>query len=98
MKMRACLIVVIVCAGALLSPGTATAQSVTSLAVLRGLVPVTTLNNTEEGRAALAANFTVTGSIQDGTAGQPTLLPFADQQQQALRDAFITDGLSLIHI
>lgn len=92
MKMRACLLVVIVCAGALLSPGTATAQSVTSLAVLRGLAPVTTLENTEEGRAALAANLTVTGAIQNGTAGQPTLLPFADQQQQALRDAFITDG------
>jgi len=92
MKMRACLLVVIVCAGALLSPGTAAAQSVTSLAVLRGLTPVATLNNTEEGRAALAANLTVTGAIQNGTAGQPTLLPFPDQQQQALRDAFITDG------
>ena len=92
MKMRACLLVAIVCAGALLSPGTAAAQSVTSLAVLRGLTPVATLNNTEEGRAALAANLTVTGAIQNGTAGQPTLLPFADQQQQALRDAFITDG------
>lgn len=92
MKLRGCLLVVIVCAGALLSPGTATAQSVTGLAVLRGLAPVTTLNNTEEGRAALAANLTVTGAIQNGTANQPTLLPFADQQQQALRDAFITDG------
>ena len=92
MKMRACLLVAIVCAGALLSPGTAAAQSVTSLAVLRGLTPVATLNNTEEGRAALAANLTVTGAIQNGTAGQPTLLPFPDQQQQALRDAFITDG------
>jgi PAP2 superfamily protein len=92
MKMRGCLLAVIVCAGALLSPGTATAQSVTSLTVLRGLTPVATLDNTEEGRAALAANFTVTGAIQNGTAGQPTLLPFPDQQQQALRDAFITDG------
>lgn len=92
MKMRACLVVVIVCAGALLSPGTAAAQSATSLAVLRGLTPVATLNNTEEGRAALAANLTVTGAIQNGVANQPTLLPFPDQQQQALRDAFITDG------
>ncbi|KQY10145.1 PA-phosphatase [Mycobacterium sp. Root135] len=90
--MRACLLVVIVCAGALLSPGTATAQSATSLPVLRGLTPVATLNNTEEGRAALAANLTVTGAIQNGIANQPTLLPFPDQQQQALRDAFITDG------
>jgi len=92
MKMRACLLVVIVCAGALLSPGTATAQSVTSLTVLRGLTPVATLNNTDAGRAALAANLAVTGAIQNGTANQPTLLPFPDQQQQALRDAFITDG------
>lgn len=92
MKMRGCLLTVIVCAGTLLSPATATAQSVTALSVLRGLTPVATLNNTDAGRAALAANFTVTGAIQNGTAGQPTLLPFADQQQQALRDAFITDG------
>ncbi|KAA0094199.1 phosphatase PAP2 family protein [Mycolicibacterium sp. P1-18] len=90
--MRACLLVVTVCAGALLSPGTATAQTGTSLTVLRGLAPVTTLDNTEAGRAALASNLTVTGAIQNGTAGQPTLLPFPDQQQQALRDAFITDG------
>ncbi len=93
MKMRGCLLVVIVCACALLSPGTATAaESLTSLNVLRGLVPVTTLDNTEAGRAALAENFRVTGAIQNGIDGQPTLLPFADQQQQALRDAFITDG------
>ena len=92
MKLRGCLLVVIVGACALLSPGTATAQSATSLNVLRGLAPVTTLNDTEAGRAALAANFTVTGAIQNGTNGQPTLLPFAEQQQQALRDAFITDG------
>lgn len=92
MKLRGCLIVAVVCACALLTPGTAAAQSVTSLNVLRGLAPVTTLNGTQAGRAALAANFTVTGSIQNGTNGQPTLLPFADQQQQALRDAFITDG------
>ena len=92
MKLRGCLLVVIVCACALLSPGTATAQSVTSLNVLRGLTPVTTLDDTEAGRAGLSGNFTVTGAIQNGTYGQPTLLPFADQQQQALRDAFITDG------
>jgi len=92
MKMRGILLVAIVCAGALLSPGTATAQGSSSLAVLRGLTPLTTLNGTEAGRAALASNLTVTGAIQNGIANQPTLLPFADQQQQALRDAFITDG------
>ena len=47
---------------------------------------------TPEGTAALAANFTVTGGIQTGAISQPTLLPFAEQQQQALRDAVITDG------
>ena len=44
------------------------------------------------GKAALASNYTVTGGIQTGAIRQPTLLPFAEQQQQALRDAFITDG------
>jgi len=68
------------------------AQSVTSMAVLNGLAPVTVLSNTEAGRAALAANYTVTGGIQTGAIRQPTLLPFADQRQQALRDAFITAG------
>jgi|GEM_PF-6664680 hypothetical protein len=46
---------------------------------------------TPEGTAALAANFTVTGGIQTGAISQPTLLPFTEQQQ-ALRDAFITDA------
>jgi hypothetical protein len=68
------------------------AQTATNLTVLRGLAPVTVLPNTYAGRAALAANFTVTGGIQTGALRQSTLLPFADQQQQALKDAFITDG------
>jgi hypothetical protein len=67
------------------------AQSVTDMAVLKGLAPVTVLSNTPEGRAALAANYTVTGGIQAGEVRQSTLLPFAEQQQQALQDAFITD-------
>lgn len=50
------------------------------------------LSNTAEGKAALAANYTVTGGIETGAIRQPTLLPFTDQQQQALRDAFITHG------
>jgi len=66
------------------------AQSATDLAVLRGLAPVTVLSNTPEGTAALAANFTLTRGIQIGATNQPTLLPYAEQQQQALRDAFIT--------
>lgn len=75
-----------------LLPLQAAAQSITNMAVLRGLAPVTALSNTDASRAALAANYTVTGGIQTGTIRQPTLLPFADQQQQALRDAFITYG------
>jgi hypothetical protein len=75
-----------------LGPLPAGAQTATNLAVLKGLAPVTVLPNTYAGKAALAANFTVTGGIQTGALRQSTLLPFADQQQQALKDAFITDG------
>jgi hypothetical protein len=70
----------------------AEAQTAQNMAVLRGLAPVSALSNSADGRAALASNFTVTGGIQTGAIRQPTLLPFAEQQQQALRDAFITDG------
>lgn len=70
----------------------AEAQSATDMPVLKGLAPVTALSNTPEGRAALAANYSVTGGIQTGEIRQPTLLPFAEQQQLALRDAFITGG------
>ena len=70
----------------------ADAQSLTNMAALKGLAPVSALSRTHEGEVALAANFTVTGGIQTGAIRQPTLLPFAEQQQQALRDAFITDG------
>src|SRR5215470_11659195 len=70
----------------------ADAQSPTDMAVLQGLAPVTVLSKSDAGQAALAANYTVTGGIQTGAIRQPTLLPFAEQQQQALRDAFITDA------
>lgn len=60
------------------------------MAALKGLSPVTVLSNTAEGRAALAANRAVTNGIQTGQVRQPTLLPFGDQRQQALKDAFIT--------
>ena len=70
----------------------ADAQTAQNLAVLKGLAPVSALSNSPAGNAALASNFTVTGGIQTGAIRQPTLLPFAEQQQQALRDAFITDG------
>jgi hypothetical protein len=75
-----------------MSIAAADAQSVTNMAALRGLAPVSALSNTADGMAALGSNFTVTGGIQTGAIRQPTLLPFAEQQQQALRDAFITDG------
>ena len=77
---------------ALVMGGGACAQSATNMAALRGLAPVSALSNSVDGRAALGSNFTVTGAIQTGAIRQPTLLPFAEQQQQALRDAFITDG------
>jgi hypothetical protein len=65
-------------------------QSVTDIAALKGLAPVTVLSSTDAGKAALGANYTVTGGIQNGTIKQPTLLPFQQQQQQALQDAFMT--------
>jgi hypothetical protein len=68
------------------------AQTATNIAVLRGLAPLTILNRSYAGEAALASNFTVTGGIQTGSVRQSTLLPFADQQQQALKDAYITSG------
>ncbi|MDP4025351.1 phosphatase PAP2 family protein [Methylobacterium sp. NEAU 140] len=74
------------------APLPALAQSATNLTALRGLAPVAALPKTPEGRAALDANLTVTGDIQTGTLKQPILLPFAEQRQLALRDAFITDG------
>ncbi|HEY5214712.1 MAG TPA: phosphatase PAP2 family protein [Acidobacteriaceae bacterium] len=70
----------------------ANAQSVTDMAILKGLSPVTVLSSTSEGRAALGANYAVTGGIQTGVIRQPILLSFAEQQQQSLRDAFITNG------
>jgi PAP2 superfamily len=76
----------------MMSGAWADAQTASNMAALKGLAPVSALANTTDGKAALASNFTVTGGIQTGVIRQPTLLPFAEQQQQALRDAFITDG------
>ncbi|GEO98973.1 phosphatase PAP2 family protein [Methylobacterium haplocladii] len=75
-----------------LVPLQARAQSAANVAALKGLAPVSILLNTPEGQAALRANLSVTGGIQTGALTQPLLLPFAEQQQLALRDAFITDG------
>jgi hypothetical protein len=68
------------------------AQSPTDMPALKGLAPVTVLENTPAGQAALGANYAVTGGIQTGDIRQATLLPFAAQQQQALQDVFITFG------
>ena len=67
-------------------------QTAADMTAFKGLAPITLLPNTTEGKAALAANFTITGGIQTGAIKQPTLLPFAEQQEQALQDAFMTDG------
>ncbi len=79
-------------AACVLTPLQAAAQSTPNLAVLKGLSPLMALPNTDAGKAALAANYAITGAIQTGAFRQPTLLPFAEQQQQALKDAFITGG------
>jgi hypothetical protein len=73
-------------------PVQSNAQSPTDMAALKGLAPVAVLSKTPQGKAALNANFVVTGGIQTGTIKQPTLLPFPEQQQQALRDVFSTTG------
>ncbi len=70
----------------------ASAQTASNMAVLRGLAPVSALAKAPAGRAALGSNYAVTGGVQTGALRQSLLLPFAEQQGQALRDAFITDG------
>lgn len=84
-----CVLILVACS---LLPHYVEAQSANDMVALKGLAPVSALANTPEGRAALAANYTVTGGLQSGEIRQPTLLPFAEQQQQALRDAFVTSG------
>jgi len=86
------LAVLAIAAAALVFAREAHAQSATNVNALRGLAPVSALQNTAAGNIALTRNLTITGAIQDGAYQQPTLLPFLEQQQQALRDAFITDG------
>ncbi len=62
-----------------------------TLYVLEGLAPFSRLMSTAPGRAVLAANHRVTYAVSSGTDAQPLLLPFAQQQAQALSDAFITN-------
>jgi hypothetical protein len=75
-----------------LAPLEAGAQTANNLAALKGLAPFAALPNSAAGQAALAANFAVTGGLQSGVLRRPSLLPFADQRQQALKDVFITWG------
>jgi hypothetical protein len=75
-----------------LAPLEAGAQTANNLAALKGLAPFAALPNSPAGQAALAANFAVTGGLQSGALRRPSLLPFADQRQQALKDVFITGG------
>jgi peptidoglycan/xylan/chitin deacetylase (PgdA/CDA1 family)/membrane-associated phospholipid phosphatase len=63
-----------------------------NLTALRGLAPISALNNSENGKSALAGNLQVTSSIQHGQNRYSGAPAFDEQQQQALRDAFITDG------
>jgi len=56
----------------------AQAQSTTDMAALKGLAPVSVLSNTAAGRAALGANYIITGGIQTGAIMQPALLPVAE--------------------
>jgi PAP2 superfamily len=89
MKSRILLWALTLCAVASVEAKT---QSPTDMAALKGLAPVSALLSTGQGKAALSANYVVTGGIQTGAIPQPTLLPFSEQQQQALRDAFITSS------
>ncbi len=92
MRIPKCVNAIAILAAMTLPAAGAEAQSAANLNALQGLAPVSALDDTDAGKAALARNVVITGNIQDGTAHQPTLLPFPAQQQQALRDAFITSG------
>jgi peptidoglycan/xylan/chitin deacetylase (PgdA/CDA1 family) len=70
----------------------APAFSKTNLLALHGLAPVSALNNSQTGKLALADNLAVTSSIQHGKTQYAGAPAFDEKQQQALRDAFITDG------
>lgn len=66
------------------------------LDALRLLAPATALGAPPEDKAGvLTANLKVTQQIQNGSAAQPLLQDFKDQQQQALRDAFVTKDNAL---
>jgi len=68
------------------------AQTAANLATLRGLAPFDQLLTNPAGKAALKANYAVTGAIQSGAAHQKLLLSFHDQQALALKDVFESTG------
>lgn len=89
--MKSRILLAIAVLGALI-PFHAEGQTASDLNAFKGLAPFTQLPNTAEGKAALEANYRITGGIQNGTIKQPTLLPFAEQEVLALQDAFQTEG------
>ncbi len=89
-RMRRLTLSAVLLAASLCGSVAACAQSRANLAALAGLAPFAALPATPAGRAALAANLRVTGDIQTGARTPPLLVPFAQQEEQALRDAFIT--------
>jgi PAP2 superfamily len=70
-------------------PARAADQPAPHLDTLKGLSPVVVLDHSSAGQTALHDNYVRTSEIQHGATGRPTLLSFAEQQQQALRDAFV---------
>ena len=68
------------------------AQTAANLATLRGLAPFDQLLTNPAGKAALKANYAVTGAIHSGAAHQKLLLSFHDQQALALKDVFESSG------
>ena len=96
MRTSTALYILPVLAALALYASAARSDSATTLDVLRGLAPVTTLGNDAAGKAALKANLATTGAIQLGGAHQPTLLPFNEQQRQAMRDAFIASNATVL--
>jgi PAP2 superfamily len=89
MQMRTCLFALALIAALAITSIEALALD-PKLYVLAGVAPFSQLLSTPQGRAALAANHQITYAVQSGTAGQPLLLPFPQQQAQAISDAFIT--------
>ena len=92
LAMRATLYAIVFVSASLVHCEQAETQSAGNLNALRGLAPLSALVASDLGRAALASNLSITGAIQDGTQPQQILLRLGEQQQLALRDAFITNG------